>query len=257
MWIFYKGHWYEEMINNRGESVVQSMKWNTDGRMICIAYRDGYVIVGGFEGDRLWGANVGAQLEAVEWSPDGKRILFGTEGGEVHIYDASNPRSINFVDKLDLTDVLRGTSGIAKIIGIDWYSGAFGYVEENCPSLVICFENGRLQIMRDIYDQDPAMIESEMTVAQCCFNERGTVLALAGSQETDDGGSPESVVQFYTPFGDHLRTLKVPGTNINSLSWEGGGLRLSIAVDHFIYFANVRPDYQWSYFSNTVVYVSP
>ena len=42
----------------------------------------------------------------------------------------------------------------------------------------------------------------------------------------------------------HLRTLKVPGKSMYSCSWEGGSLRISLAVDSFIYFANIRPDYK-------------
>ena len=52
----------------------------------------------------------------------------------------------------------------------------------------------------------------------------------------------------------HLRTLKVPGKQLTACSWEGGSLRIALAVDSFIYFANIRPDYKWCYFSNTVVY---
>lgn len=52
----------------------------------------------------------------------------------------------------------------------------------------------------------------------------------------------------------HLRTLKVPGKEITACSWEGGSLRIALAVDSFIYFANIRPDYRWCYFANTVVY---
>lgn len=70
----------------------------------------------------------------------------------------------------------------------------------------------------------------------------------------EDGQEEGNVVQFYNPFGEHMRTLKVPGRELKAASWEGGGLRLSLAVDHFIYFASVRPDYKWGYFSDTVVY---
>ena len=61
-----------------------------------------------------------------------------------------------------------------------------------------------------------------------------------------------------TPTPQHPPTLtaplKVPGTGINALSWEGGGLRIALAVDAYIYFANIRPDYKWGYFGNTLVY---
>ncbi len=46
--------------------------------------------------------------------------------------------------------------------------------------------------------------------------------------------------QFYTPYGEHLRTLKVPGKQITACAWEGGSLRIALAVDSFIYFANIR-----------------
>lgn len=38
------------------------------------------------------------------------------------------------------------------------------------------------------------------------------------------------------------------------MTWEGSGLRIGLAVDSFIFFANVRPNYTWAYCANTVVY---
>ncbi len=35
-------------------------------------------------------------------------------------------------------------------------------------------------------------------------------------------------VQFYSPYGIHLRTLKIPGSGVSSLSWESGGLRIAV-----------------------------
>ncbi len=51
-----------------------------------------------------------------------------------------------------------------------------------------------------------------------------------------------------------MRTLRVPGTGINALAWEKGGLRIALAVESFVYFANVQPNYHWAYFAGTVVY---
>ena len=42
----------------------------------------------------------------------------------------------------------------------------------------------------------------------------------------------------------HLRTLKVPGKQMQCCSWDGGSLRIALAVDSFIYFANIRPAYK-------------
>ena len=48
---------------------------------------------------------------------------------------------------------------------------------------------------------------------------------------------------------------QVPGRQITACAWEGGSLRIALAVDSFIYFANIRPNYKWAYFAGgTVVY---
>jgi WD repeat-containing protein 35 len=53
-----------------------------------------------------------------------------------------------------------------------------------------------------------------------------------------------------------LRTLRVPSTSgiVNNVSWEGYGLRLALAVDTAILFANIQPEYMWSYFNKTLVF---
>ncbi|KAK3088211.1 hypothetical protein FSP39_016191 [Pinctada imbricata] len=227
VWMLYKGSWYEEMINNRNKSVVRSMGWNADGQKICIVYEDGAVIVGSVDGNRIWGKELrGQQLAHVQWSPDGKIILFGMTNGEVHLYDNTG----NFISKLQIY-CLSGVSGSITIAGLDWYNGVNGYIEPNCPCLAICFESGRCQIMRNEGDENPVLIDTGMQVAQIQWNHNGSVMAVAGSQ----------------------RAI-VPGKQMSSCSWEGGSLRIALAVDSFIYFANIRPDYKWGYCSNTVVY---
>lgn len=250
VWMLYKGSWYEEMINNRNKSVVKSMAWNADGQKICIVYEDGAVIVGSVDGNRIWGKELrGTQLAFVEWSPDGKILLFGMANGEVHIYDNMG----NFISKLNIF-CLTNCTGSIKIVGVHWYNGGNGYVEPNCPCLAICFDNGRCQIMRSEIDETPVLIDTGMAVAQLAWNHNGSVLAVAGSQKAIGQDKEVNVVQFYGPYGEHLRTLKVPGKQMYSCSWEGGSLRVALAVDSFIYFANIRPDYKWGYCSNTVVY---
>lgn len=69
----------------------------------------------------------------------------------------------------------------------------------------------------------------------------------AGSDGVDAGIVNQ--VQFYSSRGEHLRTMRVPGSSLTSLSWENTGLRLALTVDSFVFFANVRPDYKWGCFS--------
>ncbi|RMC17193.1 hypothetical protein DUI87_05770 [Hirundo rustica rustica] len=250
VWMLYRGSWYEEMINNRNKSVVRSMSWNADGQKICIVYEDGAVIVGSVDGNRIWGKDLkGTHLCHVAWSSDSKILLFGMANGEIHIYDNQG----NFIVKMKMSCLVNLT-GAFSIAGIHWYHGTQGYIEPNCPCLAVCYDNGRCQIMRDENDYNPVLLDTGINVVCIQWNPNGSVLAVAGSLKAASQDKDLNVVQFYTPFGEHLRTLKVPGKQISSLSWEGGGLKIALAVDHYIYFANIRPHYKWGYCSNTVVY---
>lgn len=48
--------------------------------------------------------------------------------------------------------------------------------------------------------------------------------------------------------------MRVPGGGLKACVWEGKSLRVAIAVDSFIYFANVKPDYKRAYYGNTLAY---
>ena len=38
--------------------MVKDMSWTKDGQKICIVYEDGAIIVGSFDGTRLWGKDL-------------------------------------------------------------------------------------------------------------------------------------------------------------------------------------------------------
>ncbi|XP_066155495.1 WD repeat-containing protein 35 [Euwallacea fornicatus] len=250
VWMLYKGAWYEEMINNRKKSTVVGMDWSSDGQKICIIYEDGAVIVGCVGGNRIWGKELKhVPLCGVQWSPDGKLLLFALKTGQLHLYDNQG----NFVMKLAIFchDIQYDS---IPIVGIDWYNGAGGFMHSMCPTLAICFESGKAQLMRSENDSNPVLFDTKMFVVHCSWNHNGSLLAICGKQFSEEKGV--NMVQFYNPFGEHLRTLKVPGSSISCCVWEGGSLRVALAVDSFVYFANIRPDYKWCYFKKTVVYTS-
>ncbi|CAB3360361.1 Hypothetical predicted protein [Cloeon dipterum] len=246
VWMLYKGSWYEEMINNRNKSVVRGMAWSCDGQKICIVYEDGAIIMGSVDGNRIWGKELkGTALAGIEWSPDSQFLLFTLRNGEIHAYDSQGL----FMMKLNIT-----APPEAAVVGMQWYNGKQGYYEPNCPVLAILYSNGHLLLLKDAND-DGILIKTNMSATCCQWNHNGSVLAVTGTMTTDDEENPISnMLQLYSPYGEHLRTLRIPGTHVSSCVWEGGSLRLALAVDSYIYFANLRPNYKWGYYSNTVVY---
>ncbi|XP_050549638.1 WD repeat-containing protein 35 isoform X2 [Spodoptera frugiperda] len=241
VWMLYKGSWYEEMINNRNKSTVRSMAWGSDGQKICIAYEDGAVIVGSVDGSRVWGKDIkGPGLAAVQWSPDNSQLLFALTNGELHIYDDQG----NFT----MPVAINGVSGSMDIVTMDWYAGS---APANRPVLAISYKSGIILLMKNCNEEDSVVVESNMSIIDCHWNHNGTILAAAGF--TSD---KTNVVQFFSAYGEHIRTLRVPGGSMRALSWEKKSLRLAIAIDSFIYFANVKMDHKYAFYGNTLAYAS-
>ncbi|BES89668.1 WD repeat domain 35 [Nesidiocoris tenuis] len=255
VWTIYKGDWHEEMINNRNKSVVKGMAWDSDGQKICIVYEDGAVIVGSVDGNRIFGIELkGTPLTGVQWSPDGRWLVFSLKNGEVQVYDNQG----NFSMKIDIhcfpsAMVMTGV----PVVSMSWYDGRNGYVEKECPCFAICYQTGQLQIMKNHNDDSPIIVDTHMNAVNCCWNHNGSILAVVGSAVLPDDNRESNVVQFVSLYGELIRTLKIPGRVISCCVWEGSSLRVAFAVDSFVYFAIIRPDYKWGYFSKTLVFSYP
>lgn len=249
VWGLAKDKWIEEMVNNR-HTVIQDMKWNADGKMICIVFQDGVVLVGTVDGERIWSKDLGGRnFSKVEWSPDNKMLLFGMINGEVHVYDNMG----NYINRVVL-HCLNDVPAPFKLVSINWYNGSHGYIETNCPSLLICYTNGRVQIMRSEIDNAPVVFDAQIRIEDVAWNHSGSTIAIAGSVSIQGSDKEINFIHFYSATGDHLRSLKIPGKELKSCAWEGFGLRLAVTVDHLVYFANIKPDYKWCYCSTSVVY---
>lgn len=109
--------------------------------------------------------------------------------------------------------------------------------------------------MKKLGDTKPYLVDTGMFIKGCKWNPNGNVLAVCGSI-AENGNDPKGVVQFYSSKGQHLRSLRVPGQSgiVNSVAWEGFGLRVVLAIDSNVLFANIQPEYIWAYFNNTVVF---
>ncbi|XP_059622220.1 WD repeat-containing protein 35 [Phlebotomus argentipes] len=249
VWMLYKGSWYEEMTNDRKKSTVKGMAWTRDGQKICIVYEDGAIIVGSVDGNRIWGKELkGTPLTGVQWSPDGRLLLFSVRSGELHLYDNQGA----FVMRLHVQCVSLGPSRSLSIASCVWFSGS---APANRPVLAVLYETGRMQLMRSENDDLPIIVDTQMQAISCQWNHDGAILAVCGMKSS--GSDKESnQAMFYSAYGVHLRTLKIPGREVTSLAWEGRSLRIAFGVDSFIYFANIRPDYMWCSFAKTVVFLN-
>ena len=248
VWFLRNKSWVEEMINNRNKSTVCDMKWSRDGQKICIAYEDGAVIVGSVEGNHIWGKDLPHPLSHLEWSPDSRILLFASVSGEIFIYDGAG----TLLRPLQLK-CLKDYRGSNKALAcMTWKSPHKTYSPEDSAFSTLCvaYQNGRIQLMKHENDEGAILIDTSMTISCAAWNNTGKVLAISGSLPTDGG-----VVQFYTNAGVHMRTLVVPDSAyVSSVSWEGNGLRIALSVSSIIYCANIKPDYNWAYFNDSIVY---
>lgn len=264
VWLIHKGQWLEEMVNNRNKSVVRDMKWTSDGKKICIVYEDGAVIVGSVDGNRIWGKDLNFKFRLIEWSQDNKFILFVTADAEIIVFDAEGNELRKFsMDAVE--DVLDGES--YEIVSMHWFASSHSnkssislpiFSLKPNPNLLIALNNGTILLSRGEIDTEQIFFKTGLNITACKWDHSGNIIAVAGSSRKtsydDKEGLSENLLKLYDSHGNFIRSLRVPGENISSLTWEGSGLRIALSVDSFIFFANIRPTYTWAFLLNTIVY---
>uniref|UniRef100_A0A8C4WUA3 Uncharacterized protein n=1 Tax=Eptatretus burgeri TaxID=7764 RepID=A0A8C4WUA3_EPTBU len=116
--------------------------------------------------------------------------------------------------------------------------------------ICIVYEDGTI-IVGSV--DDIIRLDTGMKIVDAQWNHCGSVLAIACCQQINSSQNM-SAVQFYSPFGEHLRTLSLASKQLLGLAWDGTGCRIALALDTLVLFANVRPEYKWAYVRNTLVY---
>lgn len=125
-----------------------------------------------------------------------------------------------------------------KMMTVSCYLNQFNYLKNNFDEKLV-----------------PTIVNAGMQAVDCQWNHDGSVLAVCGIK-SNVGEKDSNLVKFFLSNGTLIRTMKIPGREIAALAWEGRSLRIALAVDSFIYFANIRPDYMWCYFGKTIAYLN-
>lgn len=220
-------------------------------------YIDGAIITGSVDGNRIWGKEMkNANLCQVEWSPDSKTILIGTNELEIQVFDSMG----NFVKKIALSTMQtyynrsNGSKEMPNLVCIKWFKNnrSIEY------PLLLAFDDGSIQLMRNDSDDFPKIINAEIRISSVDWNYSGTMFAVVGNSKlSEETGNGKNFLKLYDSNGDLLQIVKVPGNEIYDCSWDRTGLRLALTVDSYIFFANVKQNYEWGSMINSIVFAFP
>lgn len=239
---------------------------------------DGAIITGSVDGNRIWGKDIkNVNLNKVEWSPDGKTILIGTNELEVQSFDNMG----NLIKKVPLSTLqaLYGRSNAYKevpnLVSLKWYKSS--PIEH---PLIIAFEDGWLQLMKHEADDFPVLLNTELKISSVEWSYAGDMFAVTGEPVQPIGipdttcltrtfaplgngrveeGASKNYLKLYNGQGELLQMVKVPGNEIFDCSWDRTGFKLALAVDSYIFFANLKPHFHLTsgFLTNSIVFALP
>lgn len=229
--------WKNTVINSSVNASVNCIVWTKNNKLAAIAYQDCTLACVGLEGNLNWSNSMRQVLEFLEWSPNSKIILGGTSYGEVLIIDSRGVET-NTVP----LPCLSNTKSEPKLVAIEWHKRAeYG--------LLIAFQGGNIQLMRNESDSQPFVISMDLEVSAATWFKSGSSFVIAGVKPN---GKPVAI--FFTSHGDSIRELELQGKEIHAISLDPTDTSLAIASDHHFCLAQIVPSIIWGYTNNVLCY---
>ena len=236
-WALKNKAWKSVVTNSSVSAAVCSMKWNKSSEKSVIAYQDGNVACVSAEGDLVWTVVLPQSIDYVEWTPHGGNVLCGTAYGEVIMLDDRGVETGTVQ-----TPCLQKATSDPKLVALDWQRKAnYG--------LMIAFEGGEIQLMRNERDTQPIVIKIDIKLQSAAWFKSGLAFAVAG---TKSGG--KSVTVFLSAKGEVIRELETQGPPVKSLAFDPNDTVLAMAVDNLFCLAQIVPSYIWAFTKNTLLY---
>ena len=126
------------------------------------------------------------------------------------------------------------------VVGISWHPTNNYYSSEvmlHPSNLCISFDNGMALLCNGDSDLQPVLLRTQLNISCCSWDSKGEIIAIGGTsmvgkqkyeEKEQQGQASKSVnmIQFYDNYGTFLRSVRIPGEKISSITFEKTGLRM-------------------------------
>lgn len=236
-WALKNKVWKHTLTNSTVSSNVTSIRWSRSCESAAITYSDSTCACVSNSGDLVWTTSMRQSVDFVEWTAHGDNLLCGTIYGEVMIVDNRGVES-GAVQLPCLSDATTDP----KLVALEWKRRAnYG--------LMIAYQGGQIQLMRNESDTQPIVITIELELTTATWFKSGSAFAVAGVKSTG-----HNVIVFLTSKGDTIRELEVQGSRINSLSLDSIDTQIAMAIETQFCLAQIIPQFNWAYTKHTLLY---
>ncbi|OHS97711.1 WD repeat protein [Tritrichomonas foetus] len=229
--------WKHCLTNSSVASSVCSIRWNKRSDMTAIAYADSTVACVSPAGELSWSNTMRQPIDFVEWTLHGGNLLCGTSYGEIMIVDNRGVETGTVP-----MPCLANANTEPKIIALEWHRKA-------PVGLLIAYQGGQIQLMRNEQDTQPIVITCELELTAATWFKSGTAFAVAGVKTKD-----RCNVLFFNAKGDAIRELDVSGSRIGSMSLDPNDTQLALSIENIFCLAQIIPTFIWAFTKNTLLY---